>query len=938
MNRIASTTLLLAGASTWALPVMASEPVLEEVVVTGSRVIKNGDDSPSPVTVVATEDILTVQPGTLADALNILPVFAGSRGSGSNPTSTGSVSAGNASANQLNLRNIGAVRTLILLDGLRVPPTLINGIVDVDVIPQMLVQRVDTVTGGVSAVYGSDAISGVVNYIIDKKFTGVKAQINGGISDYGDAEKYNAAIAAGTSLFDGRGHVEVSYEYREENGILFRSDREYMNLWGVTGSGTAAVPYVLQSNVRQAGFPFGGLITTGVLANQTFKTNGVLSQFVPGTTTGSTALQIGGDGGYYDSSLLSPLKGHQFFGRLDYEFTDNLTGYFQVGGNIKTNEVYAEYLLLNAVTLSAQNAFLSQTYRDQMLNANPSQTTFRLAGLMQNGPRFSGESESNQWTYTTGLNGSLGDYDWGVDLVHGVTKLNTTLPLNVNNQRLAAALDAVAGPSGPVCYAATQAATASAYANCVPLNVFGPTAANPAAFNYIMQSTGFDGQTNMDDVSAHISGAPFDTWAGPLNAALSGEWRKQSFEGVSTGRPTDVVDCTNIRFGNCTAGGPLWVQTFASTPKVSQDVWETALEFDAPLLKDASMAQALNLNAAVRFTSYNTSGEYWTWKLGLDWQLNDSLRFRATRSSDIRAPTLYDLFAPTNAVFVQPRDELTNTTPRVPSRDESNPGLTAEIGNTMTAGVVWKPTADLSIALDGYRILITDAITPVAGQTSAFQQACYTSGGASPYCSLQSRPINFTNTTPANAVTGWYTRSINLSEIETYGADLEINYVHTLFDRPMNLRFLGAYQPHILYRQPNVVTVDQGGVAFGPLGAAAGPSVRLTGLFRFQPMEKLTVDLMQRWRNAMKLGGDPSQVWSSNHMASFATTNINLAYKTEPSFGEIEYFLNVQNLFNADAPGGAYSGNGTRAGLRDGYAIGDSPLGRYYTVGVNIKM
>ena len=206
--------LLLAGISTWAIPALASDAALEEIVVTGSRVIKNGDDSPSPVTVVATEDILTVQSGSLADALNVLPVFSGSRGSGSNPTSTGSVSAGNASANQLNLRNMGAIRTLVLLDGLRVPPTLINGVVDVDLIPQMLVQRVDTVTGGVSAVYGSDAVSGVVNYIIDKKFTGVKEQINGGISDYGDAEKYNAAIAAGANVFGDRGHVEVSYEYR----------------------------------------------------------------------------------------------------------------------------------------------------------------------------------------------------------------------------------------------------------------------------------------------------------------------------------------------------------------------------------------------------------------------------------------------------------------------------------------------------------------------------------------------------------------------------------------------------------------------------------------------------------------------------------------------------------------------------------------------------
>jgi iron complex outermembrane receptor protein len=195
MRNLTRTAAFLAGASAVALhtaafaqasqpapPVQDDASIVGEIVVTGSRVIKNGDASPSPVTVVATADVLRVQPGTLADALAILPVFAGSRGSGVNPTSTGSVGAGNASANQLNLRNIGPNRTLVLLDGLRVPPTLLNGVVDVDVIPQMLVQRVDTVTGGVSAVYGSDAVTGVVNYVIDKKFNGLRALAQTGVS------------------------------------------------------------------------------------------------------------------------------------------------------------------------------------------------------------------------------------------------------------------------------------------------------------------------------------------------------------------------------------------------------------------------------------------------------------------------------------------------------------------------------------------------------------------------------------------------------------------------------------------------------------------------------------------------------------------------------------------------------------------------------------
>jgi iron complex outermembrane receptor protein len=921
-----------------------AEPALEEVLVTGSRIIRNGDDSPTPMTVVSTEEVLTVQPGTLADALNILPVFSGSRGSVSNPTSTGSVSAGNASANQLNLRNMGAIRTLVLMDGLRVPPTLINGVVDVDLIPQMLVQRVDTVTGGVSAVYGSDAISGVVNYVLNKKFTGIEARVNGGVSDYGDGDKYSAGIAAGTPLFGGRGHIEASYEYRKEEGVLHRSDRPYMDLVGVAGSvpgagsaGSAANPFEMYTGIRQAQYPFGGLIrpaagaNPGPLANQTFRTDGVLSPFIPGTPTGTAALQIGGDGGYYDSSLLAPLEGHQYFGRFHYDLTDDLQAYVQIAGNMKSNQVFGEYMLYDR-NFGATNAFLDPAYQAALAGAG--QTQFRVTGLMQNGPRFESGSDSDQRVYSTGLRGSAGKYDWGVDYVFGKTELKTTLVTNINAQRLAYALDAVRDASGNIVCNITLT-NPSLGAGCVPLNVFGPTAANPAAFDYVMQPTNFDGETSMSDVTAFISGSPFDNWAGPVGVALSAEYRDQSFEGESDGEPTDVLECAGlgIRFGNCRNGDPIWAQSFADASEVSQSVWEAAIEFDVPLVADT-----LRLTAAGRYTSYNTTGEYWTWKVGLDWQIVDTLRFRATASQDIRAPTLSDLFAPDSFVYIQPLDLLTNTSPRVQSRDRSNPDLTAELGDTITAGFVWQPIPELSIALDGYRIVVSDAINQTNGSTAAIQNQCYASGGTSPACDLQERPNGFADTSAANAVTAWYNVWENISEIETYGADLEVNWNSTLFDRAFAVRFLGAYQPHIYYRVPGATTIDQGGVGFGPLGAAASPSVRLTGVVQFQPLEHFTVSLMQRWRDSMKLGGDPTQSWVSNKVDSFATTNLNLAYRQELGGNTFEYYINVQNLFNQDAPNGAYSGNGTRAGLRDGFAMSDSPLGRFYLAGVNIRM
>ncbi|MCC2973594.1 TonB-dependent receptor domain-containing protein [Massilia sp. IC2-476] len=899
------------------------------VTVTGSRVIRNGDSSPSPVTVIRSDELLTGKPGaTLAEALNSLPVFAGSRGATSNPTTSGSAAGGSGSANQLNLRNIGATRTLVLMDGKRIPPTLYNGVVDVDLIPQQFVERVDIVTGGVSAVYGSDAMTGVVNYVIDRKFNGIKADASYGKSEQGDAARSNASLAWGSHVAPGL-HLEAGIELRKEDGIDRRSDRAWLNRVGVTGAGTAANPYILQTDLRQKTFPFGGLITSGVLAGRTFRENGVLSPFAAGTATGTAAVEVGGEGGYWDSGLLARLEGTQLFGRLDYEASATTRAYLQVSGNLKTNTSFAETNQLNNVQLRRTNGFLPAQYA-ALIPAT--QATFGFSKFMGDIPRIQADSDSKQWVLTSGLEGKGGGLNWNLDYTYGRSRLDTRLMNALDRQKLAAALDAVSSGGRTVCnITLTNPGLAD---DCVPLNVFGPNAASADAIGYVTDDLLYDATTTMRDIAGQVGGSPFATWAGPVNASLSGEWRKLEFKSHSAARPTDLVNCTGLAL-NCATGTPRTEFVFGESPQgVSQRVWEVAGEVDVPLLKNSPLARKLDANGAVRYTSYDTSGHYVTWKAGLDWSVLETLRLRATRSRDIRAPTLYDLYAPTSMVQVRPTDLLTGLSPTVPQIDESNANLTAEIGNTLTVGVVWQPLPKLSFAADAYRIKISDAITSVSGATAAFQGACYASGGTSPYCALQRRPNGFADRSAANAVTNWYNRSVNISEIETFGLDLEANYTGRLFERPMSLRLLTAWQPHVYYRQPGLATSDQGGVAFGPLGMAATPAVRVSGFLRFQPLAGFTVDVTQRWRSAMQLSGDPNEVWVNNHLASFATTGLNLAYRLDLGAGDAQLFFNIENLFDATPPLGAFSGNGTRAGLRDGFALGDDPRGRSFAVGI----
>jgi len=910
-------------------------PSAQDIIVTGSRVVKNGDNSPTPVTVVTTENLVNLRPTSLTESINTLPVFSGSRGQLSNPGVSGGVSGGNGSAAQLNLRNLGGVRNLVLLDGRRVPPASYTNIVDADVIPQLLVKRVDTVTGGVSAVYGSDAVSGVVNFVTDTKFEGLKVQAQMGVSTYGDNPSQQAALAWGTKFAQGRGHFEVSYEYRNDDGILRRSQRSWFNRAVVVGNGTT-IPYSLITNGTLAAQPFGGKIiscgTGCALAGQYFASNGVLSPFVNGTTYSGTTTQSGGAGGYLDMSLKAAQRSHQIYARTDYDFNDNVHGFFTLSGNFKRNLSYGGDLSLANYTLSTANAFLPAAYAAQMPGS-----TFVLSEINTQIERARYEPKTRQLMAIAGLEGKLGNYNWNLSYVYGDSRLSTTSSNQVNNQKLSAALDAVNTASGPACYAATQAATASAYAGCTPLNLFGPSAASAAALNYIMDTTTYVATTRQHDFNASISGSPFSTWAGEVTAALSGEWRYQSFISQSTATPSMYADCTNLRY-NCVATGArtlLYANTLASNPHVSQSVMELAGEVNVPLLKDAPLVKSLGLNAAARYTKYNTVGTYWTWKLGADWHIVDGLRFRGTISRDIRAPTLNDLFAATSITMVTNQDLKTGASNLLPSVNVSNSNLTAEIGQTLTAGLVMKPAflPGFSLAVDYYDIKVSNAITTVQGFQPTIQQGCNT-GGLAVYCGLIQRDSS-------GAVTAWYVQPINLSKVTTYGLDVEANYNGSIGNHRLALRGLAAYQPHIRYIQPGVAVIDQGGVAFGTNGLTASPSWRLTGTASFNINDNLRVDTIYRWRNGLKLWGDPTVAWAAGQgkVAPFGQLGVNLSQTVNLSSGrKVEMFLNIQNLLNAKPPVANAPGTATSPGGFGGFVVTDDPVGRYFTVGLRAKL
>jgi outer membrane receptor protein involved in Fe transport len=321
---------------------------LEEVVVTGSRVITNGDNSPTPVTIITAEDLQASHPGNIYDALQELPAFTQSRNQTANPGAGGGSSANSAannSINTMNMRALGSSRTLVLYDGRRLPAVSPEGYTDVNMIPQLLLQRVDTVTGGASAVYGSDAIGGVVNFVSERNFTGIKGEFRAGRSVFNDGDIIEGGLAVGPQLFGGSGHFTASYSDNNDAGVSSRLTRPWGRLVPTLQGGGVFAPLHVVVNGREDDQSLGGkinsatvtsgasLITAANANNLQFVGAGgfpvVFNHGLAGLANGiaRTNIEIGGDGGYQDSTLKSNLNLHQGYARLDFDFTDHLHGF-----------------------------------------------------------------------------------------------------------------------------------------------------------------------------------------------------------------------------------------------------------------------------------------------------------------------------------------------------------------------------------------------------------------------------------------------------------------------------------------------------------------------------------------------------------------------------------------------------------------------------------
>ncbi len=685
----------------------ATEDV-ETVVVTGSHITTPGFEAPTPVTSLS--DATIKQAGALnAQALETqIPQLA--------PNVFAQQSNGNPGQSTFNLRNLGTTRTLLLLDGQRLMPTSYDGSTDANIIPLSLIKRFDVVTGGASAAYGSDAVAGVVNIVLDNDYEGLKGNVQAGESQYHDNKEFDASLTGGVAFDGGRGHLVVSGEIYGNGGSDFGTGRrpwarqgwwEGANPNYVAGVANGQTQFLVMPNALFSAMTNGGLIDTGPLKGIYFGPGGAPQAMTYGKNVGPTFMQGGsGDSIWQYGSITPVLNRASIYTHASYDIAPDLsawTGVMYVHSEA-SSPITPNYQNSGAINVSINNPYLPASIV-ALMNADHV-TSFGM-GRMDTDLGFNEADGSYSYLlWRGGLKGTAFD-SWSWDLT-GQYSTNDYLyksPNNENVQHFNNAVNVVTNPANglPIC-ASTLVTPGD---GCIPTNIFGPTRSRrPSAptssgtswNRYMLESWDFVG---------NVQGVLFKNWAGDVSLAAGGEVRRNSLN--STADPGSIAKIWRINN----------VQPFRG----AETDEEGYIESDVPLLKGLAFVKSFDIDGAYRYTNYDISGKAETWKIGANYAFDDDLRFRLTTSRDIRAPNLNDLFSTSGSNVGQAVDyQAPAGTPgcagltcneTINYGTGGNINLKPEVGLTITGGVVYSPSwlDGFQASVDYWQIHLHNAIT-----------------------------------------------------------------------------------------------------------------------------------------------------------------------------------------------------------------------------------
>jgi len=909
----------------------SDDEAIDEITVTGSHIKRDTFNYSTPVTVIDELAISATGTTNLGDMLQTLPQSISTINNANSAFFTTF-----SGLNLTDLRFLGPARTLVLVNGRRfvsgTPPGGGYG-VDLNSIPTGMIERIEVLTGGASAIYGSDAIAGVVNVITKTDFEGIDVDLQIGASTEGDKDKEDITITMGTEFGDG-GFGMLSVGYSDDDPLRSR-DRDF-----------SAFDLVYSD---EDGDGFG---ESAVWLGSSFPPQGRLNP--PGAGP-----QYNGDGSVFQDpttpdglfgtpdvsdrfnraafrTIFNPVERRFAAANASYPLSDRVTAFTEINWSTVATDSEIEPFALsinddifqfsrggNTGFDVASNLLMPDLLKQNLLAAGVTNTNQLGTGgwvrrLLEFGPRAS-QVDRTTTRSMFGLDMAIND-NWDLELYgsYGRTEQNQENTGQINTERAALALDVELASDGVTIQCANELARIQ---GCVPFNVFGAGTITPEAFRYLHAPGNLKTVVEQEIYHVGVSGVlGWDLPGGAVGVAGGFEYREENGAEINPG-----FNQTGIGGGNATAptnGG--------------FDVSEFYAEVNLPVLDQ------LNLDAAVRIGDYSTVGNQTTWKVGFDAQLHESLRLRGTVSESVRAPNVADLFAGAGETFANvndPCDGVTNaTTGNVATNCRSiqviqdrindqgvfaltqpeqqgtggfvggNQFVNEETAEAFTAGIVWQPgfLDGFSAAVDYYDIQIDDGIAVTSRNTVL--QRCYDVDPAQfdPTCGIGLQPGGRARRdmrADAGALVGVDSGTSNENRFETQGIDVELQYVFDVGP--------GTLSSSLVWN--HLIKWDQIGIFTGDVDENAGeiltPDNRASANFAYSFGDFTAYWRMRYWdrskdSNTPELFNendcfcDLGLAPSANEVASYVYNDVSIAWGNGP----YTLRLGVNNLFDKQPP------------------------------------
>lgn len=960
---------------------MAQQQV-ETVTITGSRIpVSANVQAPTAVTTVSEEVMQMSGTVNVADILRGVPSFGVS---GLTPTNSNFLTQG-AGISTLELRNLGEDRTLVLVNGRRyVSGSAGNSYVDFNTIPTDMVERVEVITGGSSAIYGSDALAGVINVILKQDFEGITGNVQYGSSDHGDDLTYKTSATIGGNFGNNKGNAFLNIAWSRNEGVR-SADRSNT---ATDSSVSSACDSDTAAHLQQCFVPTYGTYSS-YSAYGRFAIPSTGKAYTLSTGTGATGTVVPFSTATYGfnrqayRNIEVPVDRLLVAGQAHYNFTDTFQIYTEATFASTEAKQQSEPFAFDSTTnlgkdangdtlgISIDNPFVPAALRNAAIAAGDSKIDFRRR-MVEIGPR-NYTADRDLYRIVVGSKGTLlNDYhwdayfDWGhtLDTQQGSGQVNVPNMREALNARAATAADVAAGASiGGAPASVGDIICGNAYSwgeGCAPLNLFGLNSMSKAAVNYIQAP-----QSRIDNIDQQVIGASI---AGPIPYVVLPAGKIQLVGGFEYRREfaSDIPDALT-QSGQNAGNKELPIRG-------SYHVLEFFTEFEAPILKDLPLVKELTVGGAWRWSQYNTQGVTNAYTGRVSWSPLEELRFRGQYAHAVRAPNITELYAPGGENFApvtDPCNGITATTtgtiaancrsiPAIAGRiaatgsftldlaeqqgtggftGKGNTGLRPEQADTWSLGAVWQhdfsQIGNLTFSADWYKIKVNRYITTVARQQALDQ--CY-NGASYPnsFCNLLVRDTSgpaFQQGELKQVNSGY----VNEGWARTSGLDISMLYSTDLNDF-VSLNAIGVGDAgQLAWRTSWAWLLDWNQEAYGQLspqkGSVGYPNHKIQTAFLYQN-GPVNVQWQMNIISSARISGDPaSDPFYLTKVGSYWTHDVSLSYDITENF---QGYFGINNLFDLKAPNILSGVPGNTTGTNTAADVYDA-IGRRYFFGARVK-